>query len=231
MSEEFTDDLAGGGGRKPTKIEIILIRDYLKRHNRAFSIRKVHEELLARDFRIGVATVQRALADAPGGNRSTLKEGAEPTQPAQRRVDGRRQNGGKKPPQESPIKPEMVAPPAELKIPTLAELTRADETSTKLAIEENRARMALNIILANQMAARPELLLLDMRGTAALVDALTIAAKLSGGASIDISMSAPGEAVANGSGHDMKDITPPPKSALVMEIDKWRGERAGAQRT
>ena len=87
------------------------------------------------------------------------------------------------------------------------------------------------------MAARPELMLLDMRGAAALIDALTVAAKLSGGASIDITVPITGERQegaafgqidrTNGvspNGHAMKDITPV-KGPLSDELEAFRAKR------
>lgn len=236
MTQEFIDDLADGGGLKPAKEMVVAVRDHLKRHNRDHSIRKVHEELRARNFEISVATVQRHLRGIGQGKR-TLS----PTTRADRRVrdkrygrlaSARKGSADAVDIEKSPLKLEDCKAPAQIKVPTLAELVAEDQTSTLLAIRENRARMALNIIIAEQMSSRPELLLLDMRGTAALVDALTVGTKLSGGHSIDISMPSDQDRAkaANGfspGGHEMRDITPA-KSELVTDIEKWRRTRENA---
>lgn len=105
-------------------------------------------------------------------------------------------------------------------------------TAAQLAIRENRARMALNIIIAERMASKSELLLLDMRGTAALVDALTVASKLSGGAAIDVKppgmMAGEVSAPINGispNGHPMKELNERP-IGLAADLVQFRRERA-----
>jgi hypothetical protein len=64
-------------------------------------------------------------------------------------------------------------------------------TSTELAIRENRCGW-LNIIIAERMALQPNLLMLDMKSTAALVDPLTVARSCPA-ASIDIKIPTAGE--------------------------------------
>lgn len=232
MTEEFKDDLADGGGRKPEKGETIAIRNYLKRHNREDSVRKVLVEMQARNFVVSLATVARHLKGT-GVPEQTKSE----TQAADTRVAQAARNNKVAAPQvELPKLTIEDCKADEALIPKLAALLAENNTSTQLAIQENRARMALNQVIAHMMAAKPELLLLDMRGTAALVDALTVAAKLSGGASIDITVPTDEERAralnghSNGAlspaGHEMKDITP--KSAVVTAIDNWRhGQKNG----
>jgi hypothetical protein len=244
VSGEFEDDVFGGSGA-PTVEQIVKTRDYLKSHNRPFGIRHTHRELQARGFSISLATVQRRLVGIPGGNPPLPKEKS-PTNEAERRVKSRRDNA-KGNPKNNPKRKDRVpkeprAPAAPILnkddvildddalLPKVKELLVESTSSTQLAIRENRTRMALNIIIAERMAATPGLLLLDMRGTAALVDALTVAAKLSGGASIDIripTMEEIRDAAANLSpnGHQMKDITPAPHSSLTSELEAFRRRR------
>lgn len=240
----FEDDVADGAGRVPTKLQIIAVRNYLKSHNRDFSIRKTRDELLARNFKANLSAVQRSLKGVEGGIPPHPK-GA--TKAERRAIDRRGQDRylAKKrrapappPPLETvtivmaetdapetatPERPSRTPEP-EVKLSTLVELLVEANSSTQLAIRENRMRMALNIILLEQMAAKPAMLLLDMTGTARLIDALTIATKLSGGASIDVVVPIRGDQpVANSNGHDMVDVTP--SSQLVTSIEKWRREQ------
>jgi hypothetical protein len=235
MSDQFRDDEdALGGSGTPTDAQILAVRDYLRSRNRNASTRKVHKELIVRGFSIGESTVIRKLGVVDGKawaiKKYPPKVKKSLTVEADRRLTDRRSNNATKPPKEKPVALTLadVALDDETTIAKIADLVKAANSSTHLAVEENRARMALNIIIAQRMAATPGLLMLDMRGTAALVDALTVAAKLSGGASIDIRVPVPGMNGAlngNGNGHGMIDVTPA-KSPLSEDLDAFRRKRA-----
>jgi len=216
MSTEFQDDIAAGNGRRPEQREVVAVRDYLKSHNRAHSVMATYVELKARDFNISKSTVGRDLKEA-----DETEPNENPVRKAKTRAKENRRITAKSDVKPVDIKPADVKLPPDVAIPQLIELLKNDNSSTQLAIDENRARMALNIVICHWLAAKPELMLLDMRGAAALIDALTVGAKLSGGASIDVTIST-GNSSANG--HEMKDVTPQ-VSAVVAEIDKWRHAR------
>jgi hypothetical protein len=226
MSDKFEDDLADGDGRKASMEEVTKVRDWLKSRNRSHSINCVLDELVARNFKGSRATIARYLKPADGSVRDQ-----DPVQRAENRNNARKMGNAAGPPHTEAMAKAVHAvekgvEKTEAVMVTIAELTAIDRTSTALAIMENRERMALNIITMRAMAEKPELLLLDMRGAAALIDALTCAAKLSGGASIDISRSEaePASGLNGGNGHDMVDVTPK-KSALLQQIDNWRGQQ------
>lgn len=193
MSDDF--DIEDGQGKRPTKEQAVAVHGWLKSRNRSHSLADVLVELTARGFKSARSSVGRHLA---GLNEA---EGKSPTQRAESRNTERRKVLRKPERQNGPVSEAIKAMKADPEVVKMATLMADTNTSTQLAIWENRRRMALNIIIAETMAASPNLLMSDMRGTAALVDALTVAAKLSGGAAIDISKGAdaPGE---------MKDITP-----------------------
>lgn len=247
MTGEFDADVFGGAGR-PSNAQVLLTRDYLKRHERNHSLDKVIEELKARGFSPARSTVGRVLkADKEGKSLPEPEPKIGKTKGArQRTIEDRRARRDNKPPHEKKDAPpnpalEFLRLPEDTvrQVVTLASLIAAENTSTKLAIDENRARMALNTVLMHHMAARPELMLLDMRGTASLIDALTMATKLSGGAAIDITVANPGReqphgavngVTANGheispNGHAMKDVTPV-RSPLSDELEHFRRKRA-----
>jgi hypothetical protein len=246
MTDLEDDDVFTGEGF-PTTDQILRIRSYLRRHNRIHAgiragdergVRPTFKEAKARGFKMSLATIQRVLIAADLG---------EPVRPKQSDKRGPR---GLAPGVVSLARATMrakqkgdTAPPftlADLKlldpslVATMKTLLEEENTSTSLAIRENRVRMALNIIIAERMAAKPDVLLVDMRSTAALVDALTIASKLSGGASIDIHVPTVAEmraekAIYNGT---MKDVTPVvPKSALAIDFELWRKKRADGGKT
>jgi hypothetical protein len=229
-----TGEFPPSGSGRPTDENVIETRDYLKRHNRKFSVRCTHEELVANGFAVSTATVGRILGTVEGGNPPYPDEPS-PTKKSEKRNQVRRDRR-KKEAQSKPLEvADLILPPEKVaEIATLTALLVSETSSTSLAIRENRTRMALNVVIMEQMAARPELMLLDMRGSAALIDALTVATKLSGGASIDITVPAPGGAVpmenpsVNGhamNGHTMKDITPV-KGPLSDELEAFRRKRA-----
>lgn len=224
----MTGEFPPSGEGMPTDDQIKEARDYLKRHNRNASVRSTHAELVANGFSLGVATVGRSLSEVAGGNPPSPDQPS-PTGKSEKRNSARRTRR-KQTVAKEPLKiADLVLPPEKVaEIATMTALLTETNSSTTLAIRENRSRMALNIVLMEEMAARPALLLLDMRGTAALVDALTVATKLSGGASIDITVPNPGEAVAMDNpslnGHGMKDITPV-KGPLSDELEAFRRKR------
>lgn len=227
--DEF-DDAFGGEGM-PTQDQVIKTRDFLKRHNRKFSIRPVQAELTARGFSISIAQVQRKLKEVEGGNPPDVSSGIKP---AVDRMDGARdarKREAKKPSAAPPVlTPEDVNLPEDVKLKQMVDLLVESNTSTQLAIMENRHRMALNIVIMERMAATPSLLMLDLRGTAAAIDALTVASKLSGGASIDITIptgkpaDAPTDGVSPG-GHPMKTI-PATGTGLSADLEAFRRRRA-----
>lgn len=232
MTTTFEDDCPDGGGGRPTKAQAEKIRDHLQRRrpNVHVTLNMLRDEMAARNFVISRAGLGRlvVIKHKPA---STIDR-------VENRVTARRFKNKREhvePPKPAEVVPEIVAEIAK-KVETaivpidprlsLEELTRKDQTSTMLAILENRERMALNIIIMRTMADNPEKMIVDMRQTAALVDALTIAAKLSGGASIDITMGHNDHPPLNGAGNgEMKDVTPPTTSSLTADFAKWRNLR------
>jgi hypothetical protein len=233
----MTGEFPPSGEGRPSNVDIVATREYLKIHNRDFSVRCTRDELVANGFDVSTATVGRILKKAKGGNPPNPDK-PEPTQKAAKRNDARRTRRKKEAAEEPLSIAKMILPPEKAaEIATLAGLLAAENSSTALAIRENRTRMALNVVIMEEMAARPALMLLDMRGSAALIDALTVAAKLSGGASIDITVPSTGERAegaafgqidrTNGvspNGHTMKDITPA-KGPLSDELEAFRSKR------
>jgi hypothetical protein len=209
MKDQFEDQPPCGDG-KPTVAETIETRDYLKRHNRKHSLEAVRRELMINGFTTSRATMQRHLKEVPGGNPPNPKEES-PIQPAERRrTNARKRAKANAKDAASPVADAIgkaiAGDPGSLE--ELTKLLDKEISSTQLAIDENRVRMALNIILMRRLAMKADLVLLDMRGAAAMLDAFTVGTKLSGGASIDISIPAGGRGVVphlngNGNGHDM----------------------------
>lgn len=237
MTQEFVDDLADGDGQMPLKAQVGAVRDRLKRtakRKEDYSVRSTHRELLARNFKISPSQVGKVLRALGGGNPPEVK-GSNPTRAADERARINRGDAKRSAPAETKLTPADVKPPETINLPTMAALLEQINSSASLAIGENRARMALNTIIMHAMASRPELCLLDMRGAAAMIDALTVAAKLSGGAAIDIAIPSQEDrdAAARGlspNGHEMKDITPQ-QSALVTKIDEWRRQGGNGKGT
>lgn len=228
----MTGEFPPSGAGRPTDDQVKEARDYLLRHNRNGSVRSTHAELMANGFTLSIPTVARALK---GTGKPPPSKVASPIAKAEHRVTNRRVVEGRvkgNKAEEAKIGlADLILPPDTVKeIVTMAALLSTENSSTVLAIRENRSRMALNIVLMEHMAARPELLLLDMRGTGLLVDALTVAAKLSGGASMDVTVpnQAAVDAVAlenpSPGGHPMRDITPV-KGPLSDEIAAFRAKR------
>lgn len=231
MSGTFDDFASLAGTGHPDQEAVIRVRDYLKRHNRNHDVRTVADEMKGMGWSVSPATVQRRLDGVKGGNPSRpndlMKEVSE-------RRDDRKKSKGKPNLAEAPIKTSDLLDDPTV-IAKLADLVKDGNSSTMLAVRENRARMALNVIIAETMAANSKLLLLDMRGTAALVDALTSGTKLSGGHAIDITIPTDedrknAQLGISPTGNAMKDITPQPEPALVTSIARWkRDQKNGGQ--
>lgn len=224
MSEHEND--LDGGGRTPTTEQVCRISAHLQTRNQDWGPRPTHRELQARNFAISVATVQRILKKAD----VTQKVGDTVAEAKTRVKTERTNNRNTKENTSAAAYTKQDTQIDEGIVRGMAALLEASNTSAFLAIEENRTRMALNIVIAEAMAAKANLLLLDMRGTAALVDALTCAAKLSGGAALDIKYPTEAEKknAADGyspEGHVMKDITPGPKSPFATSLEQFRQNR------
>jgi hypothetical protein len=223
------DDIIEGDGNIPTVEQISGVRDQLLEAGRIKmgsrkgdhrGIRPTHQELLARGFKCSLSRVQRTLA--------IIDKEREPPEPA---IDNSlsKNRGNNKKGSAPPVltKEDVVLDDPSL-VSAMAKLLEEANTSTVLAIKENRVRMALNVVIAERMAASPGLLLLDMRGAAALVDALTMASKLSGGASIDIHVPALHEmrkAADARRAEDAKVIEPATKTELQSNIEAYRLKR------
>ena len=214
MTGEF-DELPCGSGM-PAHSQIIDTRDYLRRYNRKHGIRSVLDELTANGFTISFTTVQRCLADAP-----TIFDD-EPEAPAQekgqndaeKRVTKRRElTRG--------LREELM--PCDKEVgDRLKEIIGEGDALKKncdIALLENKVRMGLNVILMEAMVERPLLMLSDMRGTAALIDALTVSAKVSGGAAFEV---LPPREKPEANGDGMKDVTPKPAVASIEAFKNFR---------
>lgn len=228
----FEDDL-DGGGRTPSMMQVIHVSAHLQSKKLDWGPRPTHRELMARNFDISVATVQRILKKAGIEPPPVPISKANPVQEADDRVSAKRHRNAKIRSTEATnfTKKDTILDLDDVSVRSMADLLEEKNTSASLAIMENRARMALNIVIAEMMAAKPHLLLLDMRGTAALVDALTVAAKLSGGNSMDIRYPTDEERRNAAAGlspdgsNTMKDITPVEKSAFATSLENFRKQR------
>ena len=202
MTEQIDKPPSGSG--KPTLDEIAQTRDYLLRNHRSYGIGPVTDELVANGFEIGRATVARYLSGKVPAAEHVARVVRSSVKPANL--------GG------------LLVKDA---VKALADIIGPKDNLKKrheIALLENKVRMGLNIILMEHMIARPELLLLDMRGTAALIDALTVSAELSGSNAFEVIR--PGEhPEMNGDG--MKDITPQPRNATQISIEEFRRSRNG----
>jgi hypothetical protein len=230
-SKDFDDE--DGAGKPPTQDQVLRISAFLQSRNLDYGPRPTHRELQARNFNISIATVQRGMKKA--GIKPPEKQ---ITEAQKRRSNERAENTAGMMDRKSLPNPDATKTDKfgmdeieGLIARKMADIIKTDTTSAMLAIEENRARMALNIVIAEIMAAKPALLLLDMRGTAALVDALTCASKLSGGASLDIKYPTQAEKNAaaaglspSGDGSQMKDITPT-RTKLADDLAAFRQRR------
>lgn len=221
----MTGEFPPSGAGLPSVDQVMLTREYLLRHNRKASTRFLHAELLANGFDIGSATVGRYL-------KGKIPKPEKPDTPDKARKRAKaliRDSAAGTPPPPPPPKANELTPEELLTLASIIGDLKSPDSLKKncdIALLENKVRMALNIILMQRMIGRGELLLLDMRGTAALIDALTASSKLSGGASFEVI--APGDVHAanghgNGDGRPMKDITPP--TAEVASIEDFRRYR------
>lgn len=232
MTTDDFDDLPRGNGKQhPTVEEATKVYFHVKRTQPKVSLQIVADRLVALGFKTSKGSVGRYLQGVEGVEELTQSkkhDGAEKR--AQRRKLNNRHEHKKAEGGEVAQAIEKLAETVDLGglIVTLLEKDKEGKprlSSTELAIMENRARMAFNIVIAEQMARMPQRVLIDMRGTAAMIDALTVASKLSGGGAIDISRpSGSGEEVnpaLNGAnGHDK-----PQSSGLATDLMKYRKER------
>jgi len=255
MSDDF-DDLPSGSGEAPTKEQVLAVYNHMRGRNRPHGTGKVLDEMLALGFVTSRAAIGRALLGAPGREPVKARGPAPKTReernalntPEQRtqrkRLNNRHEHKKAAPPEEGGPAAKSIGDVAEKLIEKLADDTlsadikdllskdgdRPKHSSTELAIEENRVRMAVNIALGRRMIDKAEFLLLDMRGTAALVDALTCAVKVSGGAAIDISRPSAADPDKPGDlspgGHTMKEINPPRSTGLAADLAQFRREKA-----
>ena len=220
---EFVEDRPPSGEGMPSEVEVIETRDYLKRRNRDAGTRPTALELVANGFSISHSSVGRILKKVAGG--------VVPTRDKKRSALEKRELNRKDKAKAETKRPKRAPKPEGL---TAGELTSAEimllkdiigtpealKKNCDIALVENKVRMGLNIILMHRMIAKPDLLLLDMRSTAALIDSLTVSSKLSGGASFEV--------IAHGDkpeidGRGMKDITPDnPNVAAIDDFRRFR---------
>lgn len=207
MSKEF-EDMPDGGGKRATEDDYVRIWRYMLSRNRNPSIRSVLEELKAQNYKTpAVATSQRwakKLGLSAEVVASTAKEAAK--RQSRRRSDAK------------PVTVTEIADATGQDVPKvertllsrMKELMVETNSSTQLAITENRTRMAFNVALMEFYAENPQLLA-NVKDAAAFLDATTVAVKMSGGASIDIVLGKPGEEAdsdVSPGGHLMKTVSP-----------------------
>lgn len=218
MSDDFEDAPPSGSGM-PTRAETHATLAYLSRHNRPFGIRPVLAELKANGFEISFATVQRHLReevvkpDAPeiAHIRADIRAGLQKTRPVAvtAAATPEQQETARKAVEDSVAERigNIIGKPDNLK------------SNAEIALHENKIRMALNILLMQMLMERPERILVDLRGAAALIDAMTISAKVSGAAAFEVLP--PG---VKSDGSDMKNVTPEPveKTATQLSIADFR---------
>ena len=143
----MTGEFPPSGDGRPTDENVVETRDYLKRHNRDFSVRCTHDELVANGFTVSTATVGRILKEAKGGN-PPQPNTPSPTQKSEKRNQVRRDRLRKEAAEELSSIADLVVPPEKVaEIATLAALLVNETSSTALAIKENRTRMALNVVI------------------------------------------------------------------------------------
>lgn len=238
MTDKF-EDMPDGAGKKATEDDYKRIWLYMKSRNRKPSIRSVCDEIKAQNY-IPPSTAGSARWAKKLGLSETIAPSV--TAAADKRVKDRR-SGNKTvlptTPAEAAERVETkTGAPAEVVERTLTtrmkQLLHKDNTSTQMAIDENRTRMAFNIALLEFYADNPALLA-NVRDSAALIDAITVAAKLSGGASIDITLPQNGDQPADGvspGGHPMKTVGSPLAkldASLVTSFNEFKARmRDGA---
>lgn len=205
MKGEF-DDMPDGAGKRATEEDYSRIWRYMASRNRKPSVRTVLLELAAQNFvPPAVATSARWAKKLGLSSEFT----ASTTQEAEKRQRQRRENAKPVTVTEIADATGQEAPKVERTLLTrMRELLVAENSSTQLAITENRTRMAFNVALMEFYAENPSLLA-NVRDAAAFLDATTIASKLSGGPAIDIILPKQGEVqpdeVSPG-GHPMKTV-------------------------
>jgi hypothetical protein len=233
MTKDQFEDMPDGAGRRATEEDYKRVWLYMKSRNRNPSVRTVCLELAAQNYLApSVATSQRWAKKL--GLSMVVEQST--TKAAEARNEDRREK--RKAPNHSPEaiaeKTEKTVAQVERTLMTrMRELLKDDNSSTQLAITENRTRMAFNVALMEFYAENPSLLA-NVRDAAAFIDATTIASKLSGGPSIDIVLPKPGEVQADGispGGHAMKTVNPLDKvePALVTSFNEFKAKlREGA---
>ena len=208
------EDMPDGAGKRATEDDYRRIWLHMKSRNRHPSIRSIMDEIAAQNFLPpSVATSQR-WAKKLGLTAGPIE--ASDTASVDKRASNRKAKQRERAPEATAesLAEKTGQEPAriELTLKTrMTELLKADNSSTQLAITENRTRMAFNVALMEFYADNPTLLA-GPRDTAALLDALTVSTKVSGGASIDITLPTPGEEPADGispNGHPMKTVGSP----------------------
>lgn len=205
MKGEF-DDMPDGAGKRASEEDYSRIWRYMASRNRHPSVRTVLLELQAQNFvPPSVATSARwakKLGLSSEVTASTTKE-------AESRQRKRREKV--QPVTVTEIAETTGQEPAKVErtlLTRMKELLEKDKfSSTELAITENRTRMAFNVALMEFYAENPALLA-NVRDAAAFLDATTIASKLSGGPSIDITLPQNGDGATETSpaGHPMKTV-------------------------
>lgn len=203
------EDMPDGAGKRATEEDYKRIWLYMKSRNRNPSVRSVLAEITAQNYLPPAVATSARWARKLG-----LSEAVEPsvTKAADARVRDKREK--RKAPDHAPavIAEKTEKPVAQIErtlMTRMRELLKEDNSSTQLAITENRTRMAFNVALMEFYAENPTLLA-NVRDAAAFLDATTIASKLSGGPSIDITLPQNGDVQTEGvspNGHPMKTVT------------------------
>lgn len=226
MSKEF-DEMPDGGGKRCSEEDYSRIWRYMQSRNRNPSVRTVLLEIAAQNYLPPAVATSARWAKKLG---LSSDHSASKTKEADARQRQRRRNA-------EPVTVTAIAeatgqdaPKVERTLLTrMTDLLKADNSSTQLAITENRTRMAFNVALMEFYAENPQLLA-NVRDAAAFLDATTIASKLSGGPSIDITLPKQGEEPADGispGGHPMKTVGNVDKS-LLGKFREFQATRNGA---
>ena len=223
MTDKFEDGPPTGSGY-PTVDQVVETREYLKRRNRNSGITPVMDEMIANGFDISHASVGRALKDKPGGEVAARKKIRQPesANKPKRDVRYRAKKNAKQGPEKATL--ESLTPAEVIILKDIIGDWGNLKKNCDIALVENKVRMALNIILMRRLIERPELMLIDMRGAAALIDSMTISSKVSGGASFEVI--APGDKP-EVDGNGMKDITPKPQVASIQAFRRFRENGKG----
>ena len=261
MSDDF-DDLPSGSGESPTKEQVLAVYNYLRARGRDTGTGSVLEEVKALGFTTSRASIGRKLDGAPGRAEPPKCTPAKKPEAERAKKPPQKLDTPEKRTQRKWLNNKhehKIASPSEAAVKSIGEVASklieqlADDTfaadmkelmskegggpkhsSTDLAIEQSRVWMAAGIALGRRMVDRIDIAMLDLRGAAALYDALTCGVKVSGGAAIDISKPSAAQPQANGvspGGFAMKELNPGPN--LASDLSQFRRERAAerAQRT